>query len=228
MGFFFRRSKTHLYGHLPEFAQAYLSSCEPIKGASLIDQLRFVVFDTETTSLDMDKARLLSLGAVSCVHDQVNVGTALDCYVSWGTGTRPENVEIHGITQRRSDTGMEPEEVIAAFLNYIQGAVLVAHHVDFDEAVINAILHKYHNGLKLVNPKLDTAKLAMRLEHSRFDKSTVNPKNYSLDALMERYDIDPLERHSALGDAYSTALLLMKLLYKLRKRGVQKLKQLTR
>ncbi|TRX50880.1 3'-5' exonuclease [Fulvivirga sp. M361] len=212
---------------LPGFALEYLSSCDQVKRSASLEGLRFVVFDTETTSLNVKEARLLSLGAVSCTSHQINIETALDCYVSWEESSRPENVEIHGITKRQSDKGMTPEQLIETFLEYIKGAVLVAHHIDFDVAMVNAVLDKYYKGLSLANPKLDTAQLAIRLEHSRFDRSNVNRKDYTLDALMERFQVTPLERHSALGDAYSTALLLMRLLYRLRKRGIDRLDKLT-
>lgn len=208
---------------LPPFARAYLEACRNIDPKAPVEKARFVVFDTETTSLDIKEARLLSISAVSCNYNKIEVTSALDCYVAWGDEVRPENIAIHGITKRQSNTGLQPEEVIEVFLDYIKDAVLVAHHIDFDISMVNNVLHKYYPGLKIKNLLLDTAQLAIRLEQPRMSSTATNPKDYTLDALMGRYNIEPLERHTALGDAYSTAELLIRLLPKLRKRGLKKL-----
>lgn len=219
----FRRSRPE---GLPDFFNPYLDSVESIENRALIKDLTFVVFDTETTSLEKD-ARLLSIGAIKCTFNELNVNDILDCYVSWADNSeKPKNVEIHGITNRQSETGVGPEEAIKLFIAFIEGAVLVAQHVDFDVAVVNGILKKYYKRAQLKSPVLDTAQLAIRLEQSRFDRSRVDRKAYTLDALMQRFKIQPLERHSAIGDAYCTAVLLMKLLAKLEKRGLKTLRDL--
>lgn len=211
---------------LPAFFNTYLDSIEKIDNRTAIKDLEFVVFDTETTSLGED-ARLLSIGAVKCTTDQLHVSDILDYNVSWGENVeKPENVEIHGITNRQSKTGVSPEEAVKQFVGFIEGIVLVAQHVDFDVAMVNGVLKKYFQGAQLKSTTLDTAELAIRLEQSRFDRSIVDRKQYTLDALMQRYKIQPVERHSAIGDAYCTAVLLMKLLAKLEKRGLKTLRDL--
>lgn len=228
MGFFSKLFSKSQPKDISPFLSEYYDSCSNVSDQTPIADLRFVVFDTETTSLEKD-ARLLSIGAVVCSYNQINIDSALDCYVSWGESEeKPENVEIHGITQRQIRTGIEPEDAIRQFIDLIKGSVLVAQHVDFDVAVVNGILKKYFNEAQLKNPVLDTAHLAIRLEKSRFERNNIDRKQYTLDALMNRYQIQPLERHSAIGDAYSTALLLVKLLARLEKRGLKTLGDLRR
>ncbi|MEM1408475.1 MAG: 3'-5' exonuclease [Bacteroidota bacterium] len=226
MAFLQNLFKTSRPEGLPDFFNTYLNSVESIDNRTPIKSLKFVVFDTETTSLEKD-ARLLSIGAIKCTTNQLVVDDMLDCYILWEENPgKPENVEIHGITNRQSESGVSPKEAIEQFVKFIEGAVLVAQHVDFDVAVINNTLKRYFKGAQLKSPFLDTARLAIRLEQSRFDRSTVDRKQYTLDALMERYKIRPLERHSAIGDAYCTAILLMKLLSKLGGRGLKTLRDL--
>lgn len=210
----------------PPFIQQYTDSCKSIKKDNLIDELRFVCFDSETTSLASSTARLLSLAAVSITKEGIDVRSSLNFFVKWTEKEKPENVEIHGITNQQSNEGLMPEEVIKLFLKYAEGAVLVAHNINFDKAMFEAIFKKYFGTFKLQNPLLDTAKMAIRLELAPMDRNNYNPDNYTLDALFDRYDILPLERHSALGDAYSTALLFMKLKEKLKGRGITRLSQL--
>jgi len=99
--------------------------------------------------------------------------------------------------------------------------VLVGHHLRFDISILNEALKKRHAG-KLRNPLIDTRDLALRVEKGRGGHDD-QPGNYSLDALCQRYHIPGSDRHTAAGDAYITAILLLKLLGRLRKRGVIKL-----
>ena len=207
----------------PSFIEHYIQSCKSIKKTSPLDELRFVCFDSESTSLEPSTARLLSLAAVSITKEGIDVNSALDCFVHWAGDAKPENVEIHGVTNQQSKEGMEPEEVIKLFLQYIEGAVLIAHNISFDKAMFEAIFKKYFGPLKLKNPLLDTARMAIRLELAPMERNNYNSDDYTLDALFDRYGILPVERHSALGDAYSTELLFMKLKDKLKVRGVIKL-----
>lgn len=210
----------------PAFIESYIQSCKTIKKNSPLDELRFVCFDSESTSLDPTSARLLSLAAVSITKNGIDVKSSLDCYIQWSGNDKPENVEIHGVTNQQSKEGMNPEEVVKLFLQYVEGAVLVAHNINFDKAMFEAIFKKYYGSLKLKNPLLDTARMAIRLELAPMEQNNYNSDDYILDALFERYDIKPLERHSALGDSYSTALLFMKLKEKLKVRGITRLSQL--
>ena len=72
---------------------------------------------------------------------------------------------------------------------------------------------------------MDTAKLAIRIEHFQHTQS-LDHSEFTLDALCDRYRIPMHDRHNAAGDALLTALLFLKLLTKLRKRGIQTLKDL--
>ena len=73
---------------------------------------------------------------------------------------------------------------------------------------------------KLKNKVLDTSHLARRLalkpQHAR-------PGTFGLDNLCRLYQIPMHDRHTAGGDAFITAVLLLKLLARLRKRGVHTL-----
>jgi len=75
---------------------------------------------------------------------------------------------------------------------------------------------------QLKNKYLDTAKLAIRVEHLH-PTQLLKPSDYTLDALCNRYKIPMHDRHTAAGDALLTSLLSLKLLSKLKKRGVKTL-----
>ncbi|UII22073.1 3'-5' exonuclease [Fulvivirga ligni] len=208
---------------LPDYVKRYYASFDSLDKKSALDKLKFVVIDTETTSLDVKRARLLSFGGVCFQNGSIQVNTGCHIFVDDSSENMPENVEIHGITKRQSASGIAADLVVKSILQYLEEAVLVAHHADFDVRMINAFFKKHNENIQIKNPIVDTMHLAMRLEEPRMDASVVLRRKYTLDALIERYKIMPLERHSALGDAFTTACLLQKLLPRLSQRGVKRL-----
>jgi len=184
-----------------------------------LEELTFVVFDTETTGLDVRKSRLLSLGAVRVQQNRFRVEDTLDCTIQQADYQSGTEVEVHGILAKHSRDGMPEAEAIQLFLTFIQDSILVGHHVEFDIGMVNQAL-KRMGGKRLLNKSVDTVQLAMRVNPP---SAFVKPGDYALDKLCQLYNLPLSDRHTAAGDAYITALLLMKLLTRLQKRGIKDL-----
>jgi DNA polymerase III subunit epsilon len=205
----------------PPFVKQYLQAFEQRTDRQMpVDQLRFVVFDTETSGLEPKKARLLALGAVVVQHNSLPVQESLEVTAYTPSTEISDHVAIHGITRRALESGMDEKEILRSWFSFIGNAVLVAHHAAFDLAMINQ-LSKKHFGIKLNNETIDTAHLAKRLEQGTQLNEYIRHEDYSLDRLCERYNIRPHDRHTAAGDAYITAKLLLKLLSKAKKAGIR-------
>jgi DNA polymerase-3 subunit epsilon len=186
-------------------------------------EIRFFCIDTETTSIEIQEAKLLSIGGVFIEGLTIEVNSSFEYHIQ-NTDYEGKNkaaIEVHGITQNRSQSGISIKEVMDQLKPRLENVVLVAHHAAFDVSMINKYIDH-----PIEVPVLDTAHLAMRLELSPVESSSYDRRNYTLDALLDRYHIKPLERHTALGDAYSTALLFIKLIKALEKRGIKKLQEL--
>ncbi len=212
----------------PELVQRYLQAfAQKIPRPTPLNQLRFVVFDTETSGLDPHKASLLSLGAVVVQNACIRINESLEVTAFAPAATLGDNIAIHGITRGELREGVKEEEILQHWLDFTGNAVLVAHHAAFDLAVLNRISKKYY-GVRLKNPVLDTAYLAKRLEHGTRLDEYIKPEDYSLDRLCERYHIPPDDRHTAAGDAFITAQLLLKLLANARKKGIRSYSDLLR
>lgn len=213
---------------LPDFLQAYLVHAEgkPLDKKTPVAQVPFVVFDTETTGLDHKKDKLLSIGAVKVQHWQVDVGDHLELYVEqrYERPAKGETISVHGILPKGHQQTVTEEEALRQFLAFCGGSVLVAHHLGFDRAIINGLLRNYP-GVKLKNKGVDTAVLAKRVAGPA---DSAKRGTFGLDQLCKDYHIPMSDRHTAAGDAYITALLLMKLLQRLEKRGVHTLGDLVR
>lgn len=193
----------------------------------LLEELRFVVIDTETTGLNHRKDRLLSIGAVALHNNRIAIDDSFEALINNDiTEKGLESIRVHGILPERLKTEREEKEVILSFLKYLKNDVFVAHHAGFDLKMINRSLKK-HFGIRLQNKVLDTAVFAARLDHG-LKTDEIRRSDYNLDTLALRYHIPTHERHTAPGDAFITARILLFLLSGARKRGMKTQRDLFR
>lgn len=201
-----------------EFVTAYeVSFGQKIPASRGLSLLPFVILDTETTGLEPKTDYILSFGAVKLKGFQLNMQETLEWYLRT-PGRSREAIEVHEILQ--PGELMDLQAFGEQFLDYIGTSILVGHHVGFDLEMLTKALKPF-GFRKFLNPVLDTHSLAVRLEKGpHYDSSMGKPGEYSLDSLCERYQISLDDRHTATGDAYLTAQLLMKLLKLAEKKGI--------
>ena len=224
MAALFRKKKPPASG--PDWWQAYqaLDWNYPARKTS-IEELRLVVLDTEATGMDPQKDRMLSVSAVRVARREVYVGDTLELLVAQPDFVRNESIQIHGILPGESkETGEAEAEVIRQVVEFLGNRVIVGHHIGFDIRLINEGLARLGLGT-LKNRWLDTKQLAIKVEHL-FPNPYLRGEDYTLDALCNRYNVRPRYRHTASGDTFITAVLLLKLLAKLEKRGLTTWKEI--
>ena len=202
--------------YLDHFRSAIPKRC-PVR------ELPFAVIDTETTGLDPAKDELISMACYRVTGMNMDLSDRLECTIRRRDYQPGTHTRIHGMMAKHLETGSSEQEVLLALLEFIRGHILVGHHIAFDTRFLNKALLRHFN-VKLKNKSLDTARLASRLEKPVLE----NAGTESLDTLCARYSISPLQRHTAAGDAYMTALLFLKLLGRLEKRGVTTYRDLMR
>lgn len=194
---------------------------------TLIRDIRFVVLDTETSGLDIQKDKILSIGAVAVKNQQIIIADRFEYYLKQVYTAKNESIKIHGILPKHNLNGIESKEVLISLLDYLQNSIIVGHHIGFDFAVLNRAFQE-HLGGQLRNQILDTNQLAKRIHSPFYEMNIGQPKNYSLDALCEQYGVPIYDRHTASGDALITALLFLKLIGRLEGKGVANLGELLR
>lgn len=208
----------------PFFWKNYLSKLEyQVNKDTPINQLSFVVFDTETSGFDPKKDKLLTIGAVRVKNNQINLKESFEVRILQEEMYNNSTISVHGIIPNK-EKGIPKHEAIQQFIDYLGADIIVGQNITFDIAIINQGLRPIVNE-KLKNRYVDTAKLARRADHLR-SPELMKPAEFTLDALCERYKIPMHDRHNAAGDALLTALLFMKLLTQLKHRGVKTLKDL--
>lgn len=202
----------------PDFWQEYQLECKK-KMPKSFNEIRFVVFDTETTGFDFKNDKILSIGGVSILDNSILVADSFECFIHQ-TIFDKKTVEIHGI--RKEGIHKIPEEkAIQEFLHFIKNAVLVGHHINFDVQIMNNALKNL--GLPtLKNTLLDTGNLHKKTLIDKTDH------HFSLDELIKIYKIKPHDRHNSLGDALITAQIFLKILKKLEKNNTLSISYLER
>jgi len=176
--------------------------------------LDFVVFDTETTGLNPSGGdQIISIGAVRIVNGRVLTGECFDELISPGIPVPSKSTGFHGITDDMLEGKPSIREMLPRFAEFVGDAVLVTHNAAFDMKFIE--LASKGSAVEFLNPVLDTVLLSAFVhDHSG---------NHTLDAVAERYGIEIQGRHTALGDAFTTAHVFVRLVEQLSCRDINTL-----
>lgn len=167
--------------------------------------MREIVFDTETTGLERLEDRVIEIGGVELIN-KFPTGRTFHKYINpQGRQVHPDALAVHGISNEQLLDKPTFAEILDEFLEFIDGAKLVAHNAMFDLGFINAELARLNQIEIAVERIVDTLALARR-------KHPMGPN--SLDALCKRYGIDNSHRtlHGALLDSQILAEVYIELI----------------
>lgn len=179
-------------------------------------EMAYTVFDTETTGLEPASGdEIIQIGAVRIVNGRLLRQERFDQLVAPGRPLRPEGIPIHGITEEMVRGQPTIDVVLPAFHAFCSETVLVAHNAAFDMRFLQ--LKEERTGLKFVQPVLDTLLLSAVIHP--------NQESHKLDVIAERLGIQIVGRHNALGDAYATGEVFLKMLPLLAEKGIHTLRQ---
>ena len=207
-----------LFGSKPELTPAQterLARWQALPEIALntpIGSSRYVIVDVETSGLNINKDRLIAIGAVAMVNGKIVVADSLEIVLQQHRVSDKQNILIHGIGGTAQSEGVPPIDALLTFLEFVGRDPMIAFHVAFDQAMIGRAIREY---------------LGFKLQHSWADLAYVAPALYpelarrcrSLDHWMTHFGIGNYARHSALADAVATAELLLALLPKLTARN---------
>lgn len=159
----------------------------------------YVVFDLETTGLELMSNGITEIGAV-----KVSNGKVVEQFTTLIKPDYPitqEIVKLTGITEEMVKDAPKISAVIPDFMKFIENAVLVAHNADFDLKFIKRFAGAEDYEVK--NKVLDTVEMSRQClpELRRNDLHT----------LADHFNIT-FHHHRALSDAYATAEIFIELM----------------
>jgi DNA polymerase-3 subunit epsilon len=202
---------------LAPVAQAYLDATTPrVARKTPLAELTFVVVDAETTGFDPARDRVLSLGALPVRAGRLELSGLQSWLVYQPDVALTASVNVHGILPAQTAAGQPEPEVLDELLPLLSGVVLVGHQHGVALAKLNPAFERHHR-LRLRNPTLDTAALAMRAVDAFRKTGYPGQRVPTLDEVCVQCGLVPLERHTAAGDAFTTAQLLLVLCARLQR-----------
>jgi DNA polymerase-3 subunit epsilon len=174
-----------------------------------IDQVRFVVLDTETTGLDPRKDSIITIGAVSVIAGEILLDDSFEALLKISHNT--SSVTVHGITRDEGRQGFDESQALELFLEYLRDGVIVGHHIGHDVTALSVACQR-HFSFQLRNRFLDTMDLTLHLEKDGAFPGRERIASFTLEALCEIFGVIPHDRHTAPGDAFITAQVFLRLL----------------
>ena len=181
-----------------------------------INQVRFVVLDSETTGLNPRTDRIVTIGAVAVQNGEIMLEDSFAALLELARNS--EAVTVHGVTRDESRGGLAEPDALARFLDYVRNGVIVGHHIGHDIATFDAGYER-HWGFSMANRSLDTMDLTLNLERDGAFAGRPPIRHFTLDALCGMFGVIPHDRHTATGDAFITAQVFLRLLRLASKHG---------
>ncbi|MBR1508287.1 MAG: PolC-type DNA polymerase III [Eubacterium sp.] len=177
------------------------------RGGSL--DTEYVVFDIETTGLSTRNCKIIEIGAVRVNTEGKEVGRFSE-FINPEEPIPFEIEELTSISDAMVKDAPTVDVILPRFLDFCQGAILVAHNASFDTGFIKEFSKRL--GLKYDFVALDT----MTLSHVYLPFLG----RYTLDRLCKHFGVVNKHHHRACDDADVTAKIFIELLKMIKEDGV--------
>jgi DNA polymerase III subunit epsilon len=163
---------------------------------------RFCVVDIETTGLYPARDEIVSVGVAEIAQGRISNRT----FYRVVHPSRPVSEEamlIHSLTSQELADAPPIGEMVEPLTSFLAGSFLVAHAAWFERAFLDQVLKPL--GERFPDDLVDTAALARRLDLA----PSASDREPSLEGLSLRLGLPVHTPHHALGDAMTTAQLLL-------------------
>ena len=168
----------------------------------VLDTEEVVLFDTETTGLDVFHDDIIQIAAVKVRQGRYVEGSDFNIIMET-TKEIPPIVGGHDnpmLTVYLNSERLSREEGLRRFMDYCEGHVLMGHNVEFDYHILDWNLRHTLSCTLGYRQRFDTLKLA-RLVEPRL-------RVYKLERLLETLHLEGSNSHNAIDDVKATLSLL--------------------
>lgn len=184
----------HINKDYPEFWKSYLAKFEKKPN-------RFVVLCTQTSGHNPVKDVIFSFGGIAVVGSEMLVGDSFEVILLQYKYLHDNELSNTFIIESTLPK-MQESQAVEEFVKYIGNAILVGYRIHYDVELINSALEKADCG-RLKNEALDIEIMYRRWKDT--------DGHFTLDQLCAEFKIPAVERSSAAEEAYTMALIFLKL-----------------
>lgn len=172
-------------------------------------QEEFVSLDCETTSLDPKRAELVTIAATKIIGNRIITSEPFHIRLQAPQSLDSNSIRIHQIRHHDLQDGLSEVEALKALIAFIGNRPIVGYHIRYDKTILDLACKK-HLGFPLPNPLIEVS----QIYHQKLERHLPNAYfDLSMDAICKHLDLPLQERHDALQDAYSAALIYVRLTY---------------
>ena len=179
-----------------------------------VEELSFVVFDTEATGFRVAGGdRLIEIGAVAVSGLEVREADVFQTFVDPERQISREITELTSISDEMIRNAPPAAKAVSAFFDFIaasDAACLIGHYVSFDQLLLKQEMKRQKISLKNLRA-IDTLNMIGFIAPSHDMRD--------LERYAQAFGTRIYERHRALGDALTTAYLFTELLRQCQERG---------
>ncbi|MBC8196591.1 MAG: ATP-binding domain-containing protein [Candidatus Marinimicrobia bacterium] len=159
---------------------------------------RLIVFDTETTGLNVEKDDIIQIAATEIING--NSGKSINIYIKTNKSLS-ETVKIHNINLNLlNENGIPAKTGIKKFLNFIGNDALLAHNSNYDINILTHFSNRYGMQFDTNRIIFDSIELTKRL----YPKL----KSYKLGNILNELNIEGNATHNAIDDVFATISLV--------------------
>lgn len=185
----------------------YPESCYTAEFLRVYDEEEIVVFDTETTGLNVFSDDIIEIAAIRIKGGEV-VGEPLDLYIETDKPILPmlgdkEN-PMYAIYHEKMSTGelLSPSDALQRFLAYVGTSPILGHNANYDYNILDNNLQCYRKDTMQAHDIrcFDSLKLIRLLAPSLH--------SYKLESLLETFHLAGVNSHQAIDDVKATVSLV--------------------
>ena len=185
----------------------YPESCYTAEFLRAYNEEEIVVFDTETTGLNVFQDDIIEIAAIRIKGGEV-VGEPLDLYIETDKPILPmlgdkEN-PMYAIYHEKMSTGelLSPSDALQRFLAYVGTSPILGHNANYDYNILDNNLQRYCKDTMPAHDIrcFDSLKLIRLLAPSLH--------SYKLESLLETFHLAGVNSHQAIDDVKATVSLV--------------------
>ncbi len=172
-----------------------------------VEQNEFVSLDCETTSLDPNRAELVTIAATKIIDNRIVTSQPFEVRLRAPKSLDSTSVRIHRMRHQDLIDGISEKQALTQLIDFIGTRPLVGYHIRYDKKILDIACRK-HLGFPLPNPLVEVS----QIYHDKLERHLPNAYiDLSLDSICRHLDLPLQDKHDALQDAISAALVFVRL-----------------